>query len=101
MRLAVCDERWEIVKNVLVSVKRQMVQHGGGSVVHKAYKALVPSYQALHLYYWDIGSVKFPTGVKLVCFRGFTHAMYCLPLSPHWLNRIMGITLIWCFTTDI
>lgn len=31
MRLTACDESWEIVKNVLASVKRQMVPHGGNS----------------------------------------------------------------------
>lgn len=36
MRATVCDTRWEIVKNVLVSVKRQMVQRGGRSVVNTA-----------------------------------------------------------------
>lgn len=35
MRMIVCDTSWEIVKNVLVSVKRQMAQHGG-SVVNTA-----------------------------------------------------------------
>lgn len=31
MRLTACDESWEIVENVLASVKRQMVPHGGNS----------------------------------------------------------------------
>lgn len=31
MRLTACDESWEIVKNVLASVKRQMVPNGGNS----------------------------------------------------------------------
>lgn len=110
MRPTVCDTSREIVKNVLVSVKRQMVQHGG-SVFNTAESSRTQN-SALSVLSWRpssrlfckvsrIGNFRFPTGegVKvcaLVCFSGFTPVMCCFPLSPYrqQTNRIMGNSLI-------